>query len=80
VTRVSRWHIFKPKIPILEYFGGSCNGILDVHLVYFTATWYILLPFGTFYGYFVYFYRFDMLHEEISGNPACDVFNVEKTL
>jgi hypothetical protein len=25
-NRVARWHIFKPKIPILVNFGGSCNG------------------------------------------------------
>jgi hypothetical protein len=30
-------------------------GTLDVHLVYFTAIWYILWPVGIFCGYLVYF-------------------------
>jgi hypothetical protein len=29
-------------------------GINYGHLVYFTATWYTLWTFGTFYGYLVY--------------------------
>jgi hypothetical protein len=28
-------------------------GIFYGHLVYFTAIWYTLLPFGIFYGYLV---------------------------
>jgi hypothetical protein len=31
-TRVARWFVFKPKIPIRVKFGGSCNG----------KSWYIL--------------------------------------
>jgi hypothetical protein len=31
--------------------------------------WYILWPFGTFYGYLVYFSRFGILRHEQSGNP-----------
>jgi hypothetical protein len=50
-------------------------GTLFGHLVYFTALWYILLPFGTYilspfgicYGYLVYF---GMLYHEKSGNPC----------
>jgi hypothetical protein len=30
--------------------------ILYDHLVYFTAIWYILWPFGIFIGYLVYFF------------------------
>jgi hypothetical protein len=44
-TRVARWHIFKPKIPIGVNFGGSCYEIC----------WYILWPFGLFYGQLVNF-------------------------
>jgi hypothetical protein len=44
-TRVARWFVFKPKIPIWVNFGGSCNG----------SCWYILWPFGLFYGHLVYF-------------------------
>jgi hypothetical protein len=44
-TRVARWHIFKPKIPIWVNFGGSYNG----------RCLYIICPFGLFYGYLVYF-------------------------
>jgi hypothetical protein len=40
--------------------------------VYFTAIWYILWSFGTFYGYLVYFSRFGMFHQEKSGSPAAD--------
>jgi hypothetical protein len=39
-------------------------------LVYFSAIWYILWPFGIFYGYLVYFLRFGLLHQEKSGNPG----------
>jgi hypothetical protein len=35
-------------------WNGRCGYILG-HLVYFTANWYILLPFGIFNGYWVYF-------------------------
>jgi hypothetical protein len=44
--------------------------IFYVHLVYSTAIWYILLPFGIFYGYLLYFPRFDMSYQEKSGNPG----------
>jgi hypothetical protein len=37
--------------------------------VYFTGIWSILLPFGIFYGYLVYFSRFGMLYRDKSGNP-----------
>jgi hypothetical protein len=33
--RVARWFVFKPKIPILVNFGGSCNG----------KSWYIFMIF-----------------------------------
>jgi hypothetical protein len=41
-NRVARWYIFKPKIPIWVNFLGACNG----------RGWYILWPFGLFYGHF----------------------------
>jgi hypothetical protein len=44
--------------------------ILDGHLEYFTAIWYIVWPFGIFYGYLVYFSRFGMLYQEKSGNTG----------
>jgi hypothetical protein len=62
-TRVDRWHIFKPKIPIWVNFGGSSNGrcwnilwssgLFYGYLVYFTAIWYILWPFGIFFPFLV---------------------------
>jgi hypothetical protein len=55
VTSVARWYIFKPKIPIWVNFGASCNGrcwYFYGYLVYFTAKWYILRPFGTFEIFF----------------------------
>jgi hypothetical protein len=53
-------------------------------MVYFTAIWYILWPFGMFCGHLVYFEaiwyslwllgiyfsRFGMLHQDKSGNPG----------
>jgi hypothetical protein len=47
-ARVARWFVFKPKIPIwvnLEGLGTENAGIFSGHLEYFTANWYILLPF-----------------------------------
>jgi hypothetical protein len=56
-TRVARWFVFKPKIPVWVNFGGPQNeksfNIFD-HLEYFTAIWYNLLPFGIFCGRLVY--------------------------
>jgi hypothetical protein len=57
-VRVARWYIFIPKILICPHFGEPWNGnegIVYGHLEYFTAMWYILLPFGIFYGHLVYF-------------------------
>jgi hypothetical protein len=39
VSRVARWHNFKPTILIWENFGGTCYGIIGLfygHLVYFS--------------------------------------------
>jgi hypothetical protein len=58
-SRVARWFIFKPKIPIWVNFRGpqigkSWNilwpfGIFTYgYLVYFMTIWYILCSFGTF--------------------------------
>jgi hypothetical protein len=51
VTRVARWHTFKPKIPNWVNFGGSCNGrcrhilwpfgIFCSNVANFTVVWYI---------------------------------------
>jgi hypothetical protein len=43
--RVARWSVFKPKIRIWANFGGPWNG----------KCWYILWPFGIFYGLLVLF-------------------------
>jgi hypothetical protein len=74
VSRVARWYIFKPKIPVWVNFRGSCNG----------RCWYILLRLGPFYGHLIHFTticyilwqsgiffpRFGKSHQEKSGNPA----------
>jgi hypothetical protein len=44
-------------------------GIFNGHLVNFPAIWHILWPFGIFYPDW-YIYRFGMLYQEKSGNPA----------
>jgi hypothetical protein len=41
------------------------------HLDYFMDIWYILWPFGIFYGHFGIFYgHFGMLFQEKLGNPG----------
>jgi hypothetical protein len=47
-TRVARWYIFKPKIPICVNFGGPLNG-KGLYL-YSIAICNILREFGIFYG------------------------------
>jgi hypothetical protein len=56
-------------------------GKLYVHLVYFTAVWFILWPLSIFYVWLVIwyilrpfgiFFPFGMLYLEKSGNPGFD--------
>jgi hypothetical protein len=48
ITRVAGWDIFKSKIPIWVHF-----------VLFFDARcWYILWPFGIFYGNLVHFFPF----------------------
>jgi hypothetical protein len=47
-------------------------GIFYGHLVYFTASWYILWTYGTICGHLVYFSLFGMLYREESGNPGSE--------
>jgi hypothetical protein len=70
-SRVARWFIFKPKIPLWVKFGGPWNGkccsillplgIFFGHLVLFLAVWYSLWSFGIFLV---------CLDHEKSGNPG----------
>jgi hypothetical protein len=53
----------------LEGLAMEDVGILYGRLVYFTAIWYTLWPFGKFFGYLVYFSLFGKLDEDKSGNP-----------
>jgi hypothetical protein len=60
---VARGLIFKPKI--CTYLGKFCRDLQSKtfvtfygDLVYFTAIWYSLWPFGILYGYLVYFFPF----------------------
>jgi hypothetical protein len=72
-TWVARWYIFKPKIPILVNFVGSCNGRWWYILRPFGLSYGHLLffwPFGKFYGHLVHFPRFGILYQEKSGNPG----------
>jgi hypothetical protein len=39
-TRVARWFVFKPKIPIWVNFGVVIFDIFYGHLVYFMVLWY----------------------------------------
>jgi hypothetical protein len=57
-SRVARWFVFKPKIPIWVHFGGPQIrkglyilwpfGIFYGDLGYYMTIWYILYSFGTF--------------------------------
>jgi hypothetical protein len=55
---------------MLDAFAMENVDIFYSPLVYFTAIWYILWPFGIIYGNLVYFSRFGMLYKEKSGNPV----------
>jgi hypothetical protein len=80
---VTRWFIFKPKIPICVNFGGSGNGrcwyILcpfgefSGHLAYFTAIWYIFRRFGTFLPILVCCTENNLATLQPLTNPA-DIF------
>jgi hypothetical protein len=62
-TRVARWYILKPKIPLWVNFGGPWNGkrLVHIHILghleYITAIWYILCSFGIFYVHLVIKWR-----------------------
>jgi hypothetical protein len=58
-TRVARWHIFRPKIPIWVNLGWICNG--RCWYVYFIAIWSILRPLEIFCGYLVFGIFFNVL-------------------
>jgi hypothetical protein len=65
-SRVARWFVFIPKIPIRVYFGVLWNGkysscytyILYHHFEHFTAVWYILFQIGIVCSHLVYFSKF----------------------
>jgi hypothetical protein len=58
-ARLARWYRFKPKIQICVNFGGSCNGRCWYR--YCISIWYILRPFGIFYGHLAYFWLFSII-------------------
>jgi hypothetical protein len=75
-TRVARWFVFKPKIPIL---GKFWRVLLWKILVYFVTIWSILMLLEIFYGHLVNFVviwyifpRFGILCQEKSGNLEQD--------
>jgi hypothetical protein len=45
LTRIARWYIVKPKIPIWVNFGGPWNG----------KGWYILWPFGILRSFVIFY-------------------------
>jgi hypothetical protein len=48
-------------------------------MVYFTAIWYILWPFGTFCDILdIFFPRFGMLYQEKSGSPVRKMLSRKK--
>jgi hypothetical protein len=69
-SRVARWFIFKPKIPICAYFVGPWYWYFYNHSEYFTAIWKIVWQFGIFCGNLIYFPVLVGLDRAKSGNPA----------
>jgi hypothetical protein len=72
-SRVARWFIFRPKIPIWVNLGGigmENVGMFCDHLEHFTTIWYSLWPFGIICGNLDYFSLFIFLDKEKSGNPG----------
>jgi hypothetical protein len=65
-TRVARWYIFIPKMPIWVYSEGLGTGCCT----YFLAIWYIFGEFGNFVVIWYIFPRSGILYQEKSGNPA----------
>jgi hypothetical protein len=72
-SRVARWCVFKPKLPIWVNFRGSWT----------RKCWYILWPIGIYFGTLVnfigickfsgnliYFFCFGTFFQEKSGNPG----------
>jgi hypothetical protein len=61
------------------YLGKFWRVLQWKMLIHFMAIWYILFPFGMFYGscyvlwHLVVFSRFGKLHQEKSGNPKFGV-------
>jgi hypothetical protein len=53
-SRVARWFLFKPKIPIWVNLGGKM-------FIYFMAIWNILQTFGIFCNHFEHFLVFGTL-------------------
>jgi hypothetical protein len=64
-SRVARWYIFKPKIPIIGILLKTYFGTFYEHLAFC-----ILWPFGIFYGQLVNNLGFGLMYQEKSGNPV----------
>jgi hypothetical protein len=62
-SRVATWYIFKPKIPILVYFGGPYIYVME-NVGIFYAQLDILWSFGTFFPVLVF------CTKKKSGNSA----------
>jgi hypothetical protein len=67
MSRVARWFLFKPKIPIWVYFGGPSEMencvIYSGHLEYFATIGYILWAFGNFVVILYIFPHFGILYK-----------------
>jgi hypothetical protein len=64
---------FQTKIPILLIFEGLAleyGGIFYGHFIYFTAKWYILLPFGAFCGHLVILLSFGAFCDHLIHFPV----------
>jgi hypothetical protein len=70
-SRVARWFLFKPKVPIWENFSGP-----QIVLPFWNILW-IFGIFGIFYDLSLHivfiwyiFSSFGIMHQEKSGNPG----------
>jgi hypothetical protein len=77
-SRVARWFIFKPKIPICAYFVGPWYWYFYNHSEYFTAIWKIVWQFGIFCGNLYIFSRFGMFGPSKIWQPCLVLGEAER--
>jgi hypothetical protein len=80
-SRVARWFIFKPKVPIWENFQGlrlEYDDICYGYLEFFVDIWPFYDNLVQYVSIWLFFSCFGVMHTEKSGNPGwqLDLFNL----